>query len=46
MDKDETDPITQANVLSGIPSLISEHDNMDLSKSIMEFEIKDAIWSL
>ena len=46
MDKDEIDPLAQVDLLSGIPSLISEHDNKDLSKSIMVFEIKDAIWSL
>ena len=45
-DKDETDPIAQAELLSGIPSLITEQDNEDLSKSIMESEIKEAIWAL
>ena len=46
MDKDQTDTLAQAYLLSRIPSLISEHDNKYLSKPIMDFEIKDAIWSL
>ena len=46
MDKDETDPLAQADLLSIIPSLISKQDNKDLSKPIMDFEIKDDIWSL
>ena len=45
-DKDETDPIAQEEFFSGIPSLITEQDNEDLSKSIMESEIKEAIWEL
>ena len=45
-DKDETDPIAQAELLFGIPSLIMEQDNKDLSKSIMEPEIKESIWEL
>ena len=46
MEKDETNPLAQADLLSGIPPLISEYDNKDLSKPIIYFEIKDAIWSL
>ena len=46
MDKDETDPLAHADLLSRIPSLISEWDNKDLSNPIMDFKIKDAIWSL
>ena len=46
MEKDETNPLTRDNFLYGIPSLSLEQDNKDLSKSIMDFDIKDAIWSL
>ena len=46
MDKEETDPLVQTDLLFGIPSLITEKDDKDLSKPIMEFEIKDVIWSL
>ena len=45
-DKDETDPIAQVKLFSRIPSLIMEEDNEDLSKSIMEPEIKESIWEL
>ena len=45
-DKDEIDPIAQAELLFGIPSLITEQDNEDISKPIMESEIKEFVWSL
>ena len=45
-DKDETDPIAHEELLTEIPSLITEQDNEDLSKSIMESEIKLSIWAL
>ena len=34
------------NLLLGIPSLIKEAKNRGLSKHIMEYEIRNAIWSL
>ena len=46
MDKEEIEPLAHVDLLSGIPSLITEQDDKDLSKPIMEFEIKAAIWSL
>ena len=46
MDKEETDPLAQAELLSRIPSLIMEQDDKDLSDPILEFEIKASIWSL
>ena len=36
----------KVDLLSGIPSLINDLENKELSKPIMEFEIKNAIWSL
>ena len=45
-DRDKVDPLAQAELLSGIPSLITEQDDKDMSKPIMETEIKVAIWSL
>ena len=46
MDKEETNSLAQANLLSGIPSLITEQNDKDPSKPIIEFDIKDTIWSL
>ena len=45
-DTDEVDPLAQAKILSGIPSLITEQDDKELKIPIMEVEIKLAIWSL
>ena len=45
-DKEETGPLSQAGLLSGIPSLITEQDDKELENPIMEFEIKATIWSL
>ena len=46
MDNKETTSLAHADLLSKIPSLITKQDDKDLSKPIMEYEIKAAIWSL
>ena len=45
-DTDETDPISQDELLSFIPSKIMDDDNEELVRPISEQEISDAIWSL
>ena len=45
-DKDESDPITQDEILLVIPSNISDVENGNLMKPISEHEISDAIWTL
>ena len=45
-DSEETEPKAQVDLLLGIPTLIEGAENRELSKPIMEFEIKNAIWSL
>ena len=45
-DRDEMDPISQAELLSVIPSKISDDENEELMKPISEHEISDAIWTL
>ena len=45
-DKDEADLISQVELLSGIPSIITEQEDKELTLPIMEAEIKSAIWSL
>ena len=46
MDSEETYSEAQANLLLGIPTLTKDAENIELSKPIMEFEIKTAIWSV
>ena len=46
IDRDETDPTSQAELLLVIPSKISEDENEELMKPILEHEISDTIWSL
>ena len=36
----------QVDILSRIPSLINEIEKREISKPIMEYEIRNAIWSL
>ena len=43
---DETDPISQAELLSVIPSKIYDDENEELVKPNSEHEISDAIWTL
>ena len=45
-DRDETDSDAQLDLLSGIPTLVNDKENNELAKPILEFEIKNAIWSL
>ena len=45
-DKDEADLLAQVELLSVIPSLITEQDDKELTIPIMEVEIKATIWSL
>ena len=42
----ETNPEAQANLLHGIPFLVNDIENRELAKPIMEYEIRNAIWSL
>ena len=44
--KDETDPISQVELLSIIPSNFSVDENKELMNPISEYEISDAIWTL
>ena len=43
---DETDPEAQANLFSGIPSLINDIENRELEKPTTEYEIRNTFWSL
>ena len=42
----EADPLSQADLLSGIHSSIFEEENKELGKPISENEIIEAIWTL
>ena len=45
-DSEETDPISQDDLLSVIPPIISNAENEELVKPISEHEISEAIWAL
>ena len=45
-DRGETDPISQDDMPSGIHSNISDKENEELGKPILEHEIIEAIWAL
>ena len=40
------DPTSQAELLLVIPSKISDDENEELMKPVLEYEISDAIWTL
>ena len=45
-DTGEIHPEAQEDFLPGIPLLINDIENRELAKPIMEYEIRNAIWSL
>ena len=42
----ETNPKAELDLLHGMPSIIKDEENRELAKPIMEYEIRNTIWSL